>query len=124
MATVFGVVLRSPLRGRFIYPFAVAGLGLRYFKINSSLMYGHPFKNPRRVALINLDIFGLHSDWWANLTRFALVETECANAPTCWMSCVGITGLVGMMSVRAAVRGSIHRSVAGSLYPLKIILLS
>ena len=56
---ILGVVLRSPCRGRFMYPFAVAGLGLRYFNINSSVMNGHPFKKPLSEALMSFNIFGL-----------------------------------------------------------------
>ena len=82
---VLGVVLRSPCRGRFMYPFAVAGLGLRYYNINTLVMNWHPFKKPFCLALMSFDIFGLPRDWWANFTRFALVFTECANAPTCWI---------------------------------------
>ena len=59
---IFGVVLLIPYRGSFIHPFAVAGLGLRYFKISSSVIFGHPLRNPFRVAVNNLDILGLHSD--------------------------------------------------------------
>ena len=120
---VLGVVLCSPCHGCFMYPLAVAGLGLRYFNINSSVMNGHPFKNPLRVALMSFDIFGLPSDWWANFTRFARVFTECANAPTCWIACVGLTGVLGLMLVDDVLIGRVHRSVAGSLYPRKIILL-
>ena len=29
---ILGVVLRRPLRGRFICPFDVAGFGIRYFR--------------------------------------------------------------------------------------------
>ncbi len=57
-----GVVLRIPCRGRFIWPFAVAGLGLRYLFISLTLMYGHPLRNPRLVALRRVEIFGLHND--------------------------------------------------------------
>jgi hypothetical protein len=35
----FGVVLRMPCLGHFICPFAVAGLGFKYFRINFSLMF-------------------------------------------------------------------------------------
>ena len=64
----FGVVLFIPCRGRFMQPLAVAGLGLRYLSTNSSLIFGHPLRYPLRMALMSLDIFGLHSAWWANFT--------------------------------------------------------
>ena len=72
----FGVVLLMPCRGRFICPLAVAGLGLRYLRISSSDMLGHPFKKPRRVALRSVEILGLHNDWCVNLTLLARVEIE------------------------------------------------
>jgi hypothetical protein len=75
----FGFVLLMPYRGRFIHPFAVAGLGLRYFRIIVSKIYGHPLRKPRRVAFNSLDIFGLHNAWCWNFILFALVVIECAN---------------------------------------------
>ena len=73
---VLGVVLRMPCRGRFIWPLAVAGLGFKYLTMSVSEIFGHPLRKPFRVALSNLDIVGLHSDWCANLTLLALVEIE------------------------------------------------
>jgi hypothetical protein len=55
-------VLWIPCHGRFMCSFAVAGLGFKYLRINVSLMPGHPFKYPRRVAFSRLEIFGLHND--------------------------------------------------------------
>jgi len=120
---ILGVVLRSPCRGCFMYPFAVAGLGLRYFSINSSVMNGHPLRNPLRVALISFDIFGLPRDWWANFTWFARVFIECAKAPTCWIPCGGQSFVLGLAAGADVPIGSVHRSVAGSLCPRKIMLL-
>ena len=40
----FGVVLRMPCRGRFMWPFAVAGLGFRYFKYQFFGDVGAPFE--------------------------------------------------------------------------------
>ncbi len=57
-----GVVLLILWRGRFICPFAVAGLGFKYFRINFSLIFGHPFRNPFRTAFDNVEICGLHND--------------------------------------------------------------
>ena len=53
-----GVVLRMPCRGRFICPFAVAGLGFKYFRIRVSDKLGHPFRKPRRTAFSRVDILG------------------------------------------------------------------
>ena len=55
-------VLLILCRGRFMCPFAVAGLRFKYLRINVSLMPGHPFKYPRRVAFSRLEIFGLHNN--------------------------------------------------------------
>jgi hypothetical protein len=69
------------------------------------------------MALMSLDIFGLHSDWWANLTLLARVLMEWVNAATC---CV--VSVVGWCIVGVVVNGSVHKSVDGSLKPLKISL--
>lgn len=73
-------------------------------------------RNPFRVALINLDILGLHSDWCANFTLFARVDTECANDIVWFIVWVGGGGLA------VVVIGRVHRSVDGSLCPRKIRL--
>jgi hypothetical protein len=57
-----GVGLFIPWRGLFICPFAVAGLGFKYFRINFALIFGHPLRNPFRTAFNIVDIFGLHKD--------------------------------------------------------------
>ncbi len=77
---VLGVMLRIPCRGLFMCPLAVAGLGLRYLRINFSLIFGQPIKKPCCVAFSIVEIFGLHNDWCANFTAFSLVCTECVNA--------------------------------------------
>ena len=112
-----------PWRGRFMWPLAVAGLGFKYLRISFLEMLGHPFRKPFCVALRSLDIFGLHSDWCANLTLLALVAMEWAKTATCLTgsdlaaspACLGV-GAAGLM-------GMVHRSVAGSLRPCSIILL-
>jgi hypothetical protein len=58
----FARVLLMLCRGRFMCPFAVAGLGFKYLRISVSLMPRHPFKYPRRVAFSRLEIFGLHNN--------------------------------------------------------------
>ena len=121
---IFGVVLRIPWCGRFMWPLAVAGLGLRYLSISSSDMLGHPFKKPFLVALRSLEILGLHNDWWANFTLLARVDTEWAKLAASWAVCVGY-------NFRAMVEdgccldgiGCVHKSVVGSLYPLIMTFL-
>ncbi len=72
-----GWVLLILCHGRFMWPLAVAGLGLRYLSISFSDKLGHPLRNPLRTAFNNVEIFGLHNDWCANFTLFARVHTEC-----------------------------------------------
>ena len=62
VAVSLGVVLLIPWRGHFICPFAVAGLVVKYFRINFTLIFGHPSRNPFRTAFNIVDIFGLHKD--------------------------------------------------------------
>jgi hypothetical protein len=57
----------------------VAGLGLRYFRINFADMLGQPRTNPLRVAFKSVEILGLHNDWYANMTELARVRMECVN---------------------------------------------
>jgi hypothetical protein len=67
----FGRVLLMPWHGRFMCPFVVAGLGLRYLRINLLLRLGHPLRNPLRTAFNSIKILGLHKDWWAKLMPLA-----------------------------------------------------
>ena len=139
-----GRVLRRPCLGRFMWPFDVAGLGLRYLMISVSVMLGHPFRNPLRTAFRRVEIFGLHSDWCANLTALAHVRTEYAKvaALMCGRPVVPLSGTAsgawcgarsiqgpgrGRTAISFAVRpklgmGSVHKSVLGSLCPRKITL--
>jgi hypothetical protein len=55
----FGRVLLMPCQGCFMCPFAIAGLGLRYLRINISEIFGHPFKKPLRVAFSSVETLGL-----------------------------------------------------------------
>jgi hypothetical protein len=41
-----------------MWPFTVAGLALRYFRINFSIIIGHPFKNPLRAAFRRVESWG------------------------------------------------------------------
>jgi hypothetical protein len=108
----FGVVLQILWRGRFMCPLAVAGLRLRYFKINFLLMFGHPSRNPRRTALSNVKILGLPRDWWANQTAFIRVRTECVN--NAYSGCMWTAGwrLVGdSIALRCLLMSSVHSLV-------------
>ncbi len=60
-------------------PFAVAGLGFRYLRINFSKKFGHLSRTPLRTAFSSVDIFGLQSDWCVNLMPLPLVHMECVN---------------------------------------------
>ncbi len=64
-------------RRHFMWPLAVAGLGLRYLSISFLDNLGHPLRNPLCTVFNNMKIFGLHNDWCANFTPFARVHTEC-----------------------------------------------
>jgi hypothetical protein len=82
LAVTFGVVLSMPCLGCFICPFAVAGLGFKYFRIKFSLMFGHPFRNPLQTAFKGVNIFGLHKDWCVNITALTPVLIEWVNVAT------------------------------------------
>jgi hypothetical protein len=60
-----------------MWPFAVAGLGLRYLRMSFSDRFGQPLRKLLRTAFNNVKIFGLHNNWCANLTPFTRVFTEC-----------------------------------------------
>ncbi len=60
-----------------MWPFAVAGPGVRYLRMSFLDRFGQPFRKHVRTAFNNVKKFGLHNDWCANLTPFARVLTEC-----------------------------------------------
>ncbi len=104
-----------------MWPFAVAGLGLRYLRIRVSEMLGHPLRKPRRVALRSVDIFGLHRDWCANLTLFARVKIEWAKFAV-WRTVVGGSDVIESGGVACTLlMGMVHKSVFGSLCPCSIV---
>ena len=92
---------------------------------------------------MSVNIFGLYSDWCANLTPLALVFTECVKLATCAApSCAsdgdvylllcggGKTALVGVLVGASTVfvtcsisvsMGSVHKSADRSLLPFKIM---
>jgi hypothetical protein len=132
-------VLLIPCLGRFMCPFAVAGLGFKYLRINVSLMPGHPLKYPRRVLFSRLEIFGLHDDWCANFTALARVVTKCVNIAIAGIGgiwgarpftglgrgnvCIPILLVVadsGVVPIFPRGIGNVHRSVAWSFVPAKI----
>jgi hypothetical protein len=105
---ICGVVLRNPCNGLFIWPFAVAGLGFKYFRINHLLMLEHPWRKPRLTAFRRVVMGGLPSDWWANFTAFMHICTKCVNvAMAGWVP--GEVLVCGMGTVGTALNGSVHR---------------
>ena len=56
-------VLRMPMRGRFIRPLDVAGLGAKYLRIKSGFINGTPNNWPLLIALINVCTGGLKKAW-------------------------------------------------------------
>ncbi len=70
---ILGFVLCRPLRGCFICPFDVDGLGIRYFFTLYAVRSGAPFRKPALIALSSNNIGGLHKLWCMNLTLFSLL---------------------------------------------------
>ncbi len=145
-----GVVLRIPWWGCFMWPFAVAGLGLRYLVTPLAVKFGHPLRKPLRMALSRVDIRGLHRDLWANFMLLALVGTVWVNKLTCFDGgfffsdvvtfppllqawALAHTGtasgpcisscLTWVVLPAGSTIGRVHRSVVGSFKPTKIVLL-
>jgi hypothetical protein len=58
----FCLVQLMPICGRFMWPLAVPGLGLRYLVTPAALIFGHPFTKPRLMALSKVEMQGLHKD--------------------------------------------------------------
>ena len=93
-------------------------------------MLGQPRTNPLRVAFRSVEILGLHNDWCANMTELARVQMECLNVASsmCSELSTALGFLCGLptfplLSAIVALIGSIHKLVAGSLNPRKIIFL-
>ncbi len=124
-------------RGRFMWPLAVAKLGLRYLSIKVSDKLGHPLRNPLQTALRRVEILWLHRAWWANLTALVRVRTECTNIARVTPGCVSLASIgrcgagpsqgpgrgrtVGPGAVHTFVGiGRVHKLVLGSLNPRKI----
>jgi hypothetical protein len=53
-------VLQIPILGRFMWPFAVARLRLRYFAMPMAIRLGHLLRYPQRMAFKSVEILGLH----------------------------------------------------------------
>ena len=119
----FFEVLRMPFAGRFMCPFAVAVLGGRYFVISRSVRLGHPSRYPARVAFSSVEMGGLHKDWCANFTALTFVRIECVKFAVSSIGGFFITSCGFPAVALLAWRGSVHKSVLGSLNPVKIILL-
>jgi hypothetical protein len=120
-------VLLIPWLGHFMWPFAVAGLGLRYLRISFLDRFGQPFRKPVRTAFNYVKKFGLHNDWCANLNPFARIFKECvklAGVIPGWIAgCIvcGAQSSPGADCGRAVhvvlvpLIGRVHRSVDSSL---------
>ncbi len=52
------------------------------------LRLGHPLRKPFCTAFRNVEIFGLHNNWGANLTSLARVLTECVNEAKFTPGCI------------------------------------
>ena len=104
-----------------MWPLAVAGLGLIYFKIGFLEMLGHPFRKHFCIALCSAEILGLHNDLCANLTLIG-IEMEWAKTAMC-LTVSSWVGLVVCGAVlRLGLRGIVHKLVVGSLNPFSIVL--
>jgi hypothetical protein len=108
------------------------GWELRYFRINFSNKFGHPFRKPLHTALRSVEILGLHK-------LMGKLDAVCASANGMCQRCqikgwVDVRGgvtrgtTITWASHGKAVRNpsgvisSIHKSVDGSLNPCKITL--
>ncbi len=130
----FGQVLLILCLGHFICQFAIAGLGLRYLRINYSERLGHPLRNPLQTAFRRVEILGLHNEWCMNFTPFALVFTECVKLARVTPGCISgrsfrARSTTGADHGRAdrmsrSLMGRVHRLVELSLWPHKITLQS
>ena len=68
-----GVVLLIPLRGHFVCPFKVVGLGARNFWMDLALRCRAPLRNPVLIALMSEVIDRLQRLWCMNFTSLALL---------------------------------------------------
>ena len=59
---IVGLVLRMLVRGHFISPFDVAGLGARYLRTRSAFVMGIPLSWLLLMALMSVGIGGLKKD--------------------------------------------------------------
>jgi hypothetical protein len=103
LSSFFGSVFRvllMPCLGRFVRPFAVAGLGFNYFTTSSWLKLGHPLRNPLHIAFTRDDFVGLHNNLCANFTVLAWLSTEWVN--------VAIPGNLDFISLLMGNQGISH----------------
>jgi hypothetical protein len=111
--------------------FAVVGLGLRYFETPLAVRFGHPLRYPHRIALRGVEMRRLHRDWWAKRILLVSFLGVCVKKVICvaeWAWALATTGAADG-SMRLACwevmpsdpNGSVHKSVAGSFSPCKII---
>ncbi len=66
-----------------IWPFAVAGLGFKYFEMPFAVRLGHPLRYPLLMAFRSDEMQGLHNYWWANWILFALFLIVCVKNAIC-----------------------------------------
>ena len=103
------MVLRRPLCGRFMWPFDVEGLAMRYLRTVCLSKFGAPFRIFFVMALRRDDIGGLHRPWCANFTAFAFVV--CAYENPAMYRC-------GARPIQGPGRG--RASTVGGAYVMKL----
>jgi hypothetical protein len=114
---------------------------MRYLQTVWVSEFGAPFRNSALMAFRRDDIGGLHKLWWANFTAIDFVVHGYKNpmasemlgkggrgaqflqGPSLNRLVVADSTAPGVVHIPSPVIGRVHRSVLGSLYPCKIILL-
>jgi hypothetical protein len=104
---------------------------VRYFETPLAVRFGHPLRYLRQIALRRVKMHGLHRDWWAKQLLLALFLTVCVKKAICvaeWAWALAKTGasdgstcLAHWEVMPGDPNSSIHKSVAGSFSPNKII---
>jgi hypothetical protein len=84
-----------PILGHFMWPLAVAGLGLRYFATLMAVRLGNPLRYPQQMAFKSIEILGLHKDWCANQMLLALFRMVCVNNATLGGLCTWVLAKSG-----------------------------
>ena len=132
----FGVVLRSPLRGRFMWPLDVAGLGMRYFVMDLMSRCGAPRRKPALIAVMSDNFGRLPRLWCMNVMALAFVVQwyekvamsvaaagDNGARPSQGLGRDGVVLDAGVVHCSAwLIMGSIHRSLVESFVPVMIVL--